>query len=106
MCHKSNMSPENRKSAFVVSEQVRHKLACKVEACNFGFTFVILDLRKSDCTMHGTKNKGADQLCSYCTTDLCLCFQIGFFTRGGSYRSIHYKLSDIISAYNWVLSFK
>ena len=23
------------------------------------------------------KNKGADQLCSYCTADLCLCFRIG-----------------------------
>ena len=24
-----------------------------------------------------SENNGADQLCSYCTADLCLCFRIG-----------------------------
>ena len=24
-----------------------------------------------------SKNNGADQLCSYCTADLCVCFRIG-----------------------------
>ena len=24
-----------------------------------------------------SENKGADQLCSYCTADLCLCFRTG-----------------------------
>ena len=35
-----------------------------------------------------SENKGADQLCSYCTADLRLCFRIGknpVFSRCGSY---------------------
>ena len=24
-----------------------------------------------------SENKGTDQLCSYCTADLCLCFHVG-----------------------------
>ena len=29
-----------------------------------------------DCTILGSKNKGADRLCGYCAADMCLCFCI------------------------------
>ena len=41
-----------------------------LEAFNFVFK------KKRDCTICVAKNKGADQLCSYCTADLRLCFRI------------------------------
>ena len=41
----------------------------RLKTRNFG-------LKKKDCTIRAAKNKGADQLCSYCTADLRLCFRI------------------------------
>ena len=37
----------------------------------------ILNLRRTGIYDLRSKNKGAVQLCSYCTADLCLCFHIG-----------------------------
>ena len=41
-----------------------------------------------------SENKGADQLCSYCTADLRLCFRLGnnpVFSRCGSYDIAKHK---------------
>ena len=41
-----------------------------------------------------SKNKGADQLCSYCTADLCFCFRIGknlVFSLRGSFTGYRNK---------------
>ena len=45
-----------------------------------------------------SKNKGADQLCSYCTADLCLCFCLSMllvFTCSGSYSMAENSVADL-----------
>ena len=47
-----------------------------------------------------SENKGADQLCSYCTADLRLCFRLCMllvFLCGGSYvtRDLTFSVSDL-----------
>ena len=56
-----------------VSNQVRHKPACIVTENSLKLE--ILDLEKVLYYLW-RENKGADQLCSYCTADLQLCFPI------------------------------
>ena len=51
---------------------------------------IFLSKKKKSC-----ENKNADQLCSYCTADLCLCFRIGenpVFSRCNSYNILPDKV--------------
>ena len=52
------------KTNNVVSQQVRHKPACTVTEA--GYKLEISDLRREEIVLC-RENKGADQLCSYCT---------------------------------------
>ena len=45
----------------------------------------ISDLRRRRIILSCSENKGADQLCSYCTADLCLCFRIYYIDCWFSY---------------------
>ena len=49
-------------------------------------------------TLTINENKGADQLCSYCTADLRLCFRINnlFFHDRAQLRKFLYKVSEIL----------
>ena len=60
-----------RRTVFRVSDQVLHKTTRT--ATEDGYKLEILDLLHNQYS----ENKGADQLCSYCTADLRLCFRIG-----------------------------
>ena len=62
-----------RKPFFGVSYQVQHKLGCTVTGD--GERLEILDLESRGIVLC-SKNKGADQLCGYRTTDVRLCFRI------------------------------
>ena len=70
------MSRVMRKPIFGVSDQVRHKPACK--ATEDGWRLEISDLgsRGSGLYYLCGKNKGTDQLRSYRTADLHRCFRI------------------------------
>ena len=58
------------------SDQVGHKQAFK--ATEDGWRVEILFFKKVEAMYYPfSKNKGADQLCCYCTADLRLCFCIG-----------------------------
>ena len=64
-----------RKPVFGVSEQVRHKLGCTVT--EDGYKLEILDLESRAIVVSiCSKNKGAEQLGSYCAADLRPCFCI------------------------------
>ena len=64
-----------RKSVLVVSDQVRHKAACAAK--EGGYKLEILEKVEEELHCQCSKYKGADQLCSYCTADLWLCFCVG-----------------------------
>ena len=55
-----------RKSVLLVSSQFGHKWACTFTE---GQKLEILDLRRG--IVLCSENKGAYQLCSYCTADIC-----------------------------------
>ena len=81
-----SMCREARKPVFGASDQVRHKPA--YAATEDGRKLKILDLGRRGIVLFCSENKGADQLCSYCTADLRLCFRIGkipVFSKRGSY---------------------
>ena len=61
-----------KKTVFGVSDKFRHKPARTVTG---DLKFRIKEEEK----LHhaSIENKGADQLCSYCTADLQLCFRLG-----------------------------
>ena len=65
------------KVVFGVSKPVLHKLACtgslKKKDRSLKFWICVEELLCYLCS----EKKGADQLCSYCTADLCLCFRLG-----------------------------
>ena len=63
-----------RKPVFVVSDQVRHKLVCA--ATEDGHKLEMSDFRRRELCYLCSENKGADQLCCYCTAYLQLCFRI------------------------------
>ena len=64
----SYMSRDARKPVFGVSDQVPHKPVCA--ATEESYKLEILDIYPC------SESKCADQLCSYCTADLHLCFHI------------------------------
>ena len=59
-----------------VSNQVRHNLACTVTEKGYKLDVFWLKVEE-EWYYPCSKNKGAGKLCSYCTTDLHLCFYIG-----------------------------
>ena len=69
-----NLSCDTRKTVLGVPDLVRHKSACTVTEA--GYKLAISDLRRRGIVLC-SESKGADQLCSYCTADLRLCFRIG-----------------------------
>ena len=70
------MSCDARKPVFGVSDQVQHKSACAATEC--GQKLGISGFKNEEELYYQcSENKGADQLCSYCTADLRLCFRIG-----------------------------
>ena len=81
-----------RKPTIWVSDQVRHKRAWHVQSQEQART---LKFRiKEEELLHylWSENKGADQLCSYCTADLRLCFRICrllVFLFSGSFITLH-----------------
>ena len=78
------MSHDTRKAVFGVSDQLKHNAACTVtEVKSLKFLIQIRRLYYPS-----SENKGTDQLCSYSTADLRLCFRVGnnsVFSRCGSY---------------------
>ena len=60
-----------RKPVFGASDQVRHKPGQNMAR---GLNFRIEEVEGSHYLC--SENKGTDKLCSYCTTDLRLCFRI------------------------------
>ena len=61
--------PRQNKTGLGVSNQLRQEKACKVtEATSLKFGFS----KKKGVYYMSSKNE-ADQLCNYCTADLCLC---------------------------------
>ena len=67
--------PCHEKTGLGISDQVLHKPAIhpQEKARNLKFWVYIEEELYYPCS----ENKGADQLCSYCTADLGLCFRIG-----------------------------
>ena len=67
----SVMSHDARKRGFGIFNQVKHKPDCAARSLKFW--------TKEEELLHYlcSENKGADQLCSYCTADLRLCFRMG-----------------------------
>ena len=63
----------SEKTNNVVSKQVRHKPSCT--STKDGLTLEILDLEE-ELYFPCSEIKCADQMCSYCTADLRLCFRI------------------------------
>ena len=82
-----SFEPSRGKTNNVVSEQVRHKPACTVTEKSLKLEN--LDLSRRGIVLYPcSENIGADQLCSYCTADLRLCFRLCrllVFSCGGSY---------------------
>ena len=62
-----------RKLVFEVFDQVQHKPGCT--ATEEGLRLEISDLGSRGTVLPVSENKGADQLRSYCVTDLRLCFR-------------------------------
>ena len=61
-----------RKATIWVFDQVRHKPACTVTENSHKLE--ISSLERSVIVLSMEQNKGTDQLRSYCTADLRLCF--------------------------------
>ena len=87
------MSHDARKPVFRVFDQVRHKQVCTVSEEARSVKFQILEEEKLYMYYLCSENKGADQLCSYSTADLHLCFRIG------NNPAAHIVLKDVISQY-------
>ena len=69
--------PVNEKTNNLGSNHVQHKPGCtgRLEAGNFrGWKLWIEKLEEF--YYQCSEKKGADQLCSYCEADLCLCFRL------------------------------
>ena len=62
-----------RKSVFGVSDQVQRKPPSEKKATSLEFRTFEEEKLYYPCS----ENKGADQLCSFCTADLRLCFRVG-----------------------------
>ena len=69
------MSNDARKMIISVPDKGQHKPACTVTEKLYILVFWIYVEKESYYLR--SENKGADQLCSNCTADLCLCFRIG-----------------------------
>ena len=83
------MSLDARKPVFAVSYQVRHKRVCAVS--ENGQKLEISDLEEEKFYYPSGETKGADQLRSYCESDLRLCFRIckiPVSSRCGSYYNV------------------
>ena len=79
-----------------VSDKVQHKSACIVTEA--GLKLEILDISRRG-IYQCIEYKSTDQLCSFCTADLSLCFHICrlmVFSCGGSF---HFNSSFIIHEY-------
>ena len=60
------------KTNNVVSDQILHKPICT--GTEDGWKLEILAVESRGNVLYNSKNKGADQLCSCCKAELCLCF--------------------------------
>ena len=75
---------ENRSSGFLTRSDTNQPVQSQKTARSFKFQI----LEEEELHYLCSENKGADQLCSYCTADLRLCFRIGnnpIFSQCGSY---------------------
>ena len=63
-----------RKSVFGVSDQDRHEPGCT--AAEDGQRLEISDLSSRGIVLSVKRNKGTDQLRSFCAADLRLCFRV------------------------------
>ena len=66
------MTQENRSLGFPTRSDINQRVPLQNKARSLKFQIWEEDLLYYP----GSKNKGADQLYTYCTTDLCLCFSI------------------------------
>ena len=64
---------ENRASGFLTRSDTNRPVHPQEKARLLKFWVQVEEELSYPCS----KNKGADQLCSYCTADLRLCFRIG-----------------------------
>ena len=73
----NNNEPVPEKTNNLGSDQVRRKPGCTVTGD--GHRLEILDLESRGIELSVYRNKGADQLRSYCEADLRLCFRISTY---------------------------
>ena len=67
------MMPENQASGFPNKSDKKRPVQSKKKSRSLKFPI----FEEGELYYPCSENKGADQLCSYCTADLCLCFRIG-----------------------------
>ena len=67
------MTRENRSSGFLTRCNTNQPVQSQEQARGMKFWLLV----EEELYYPDSENKGADQLCSYCTADLHLCFRIG-----------------------------
>ena len=84
---------ENRSSGFLTLSDTNRPVQSQKQARILKFWAKV----EEELYYPWCENKGADQLCSYCTADLCLYFRIGIVAHMVSFVPHHDKISFLCS---------